>query len=103
MPKRNDVPKRCMFPAMEDSPSSTVRSAGARSRWRPTLKSTLILVGAGIVLFFVSPIGQGAGRSPYWADGPSWLGAIGWFGLMAVVLLLIVSGFWAAIARIMRR
>jgi hypothetical protein len=88
---------------MEGSPSSNVRSTDARSRMRPTLKSTLILVVAGIVLFLISPIGQGADRSPYWADGPSWLGAIGWFGFMAVVLLLIVSGVWAVAARMMRR
>lgn len=88
---------------MEDSPSSSVRPPAIRSRWSPTLKSTLVLVAAGIVLLFVSPIGQGADRSPYWTDGPSWLGAIGWFGFMAVVLLLIVSGVWAVVARMMRR
>jgi hypothetical protein len=69
----------------------------------PTRKSTLILFGAAVVLFFVSPIGQGADRSPYWADGPEWLGAIGWFGMLACVTLLILSGVYWIGSRLLKR
>lgn len=64
---------------------------------RPTRKSTLTLVVAGVVLFALSGIGQTPGG--YWKSGPSWLGDIGWFGLMICLLLLIVSGVYTVVSR----
>ena len=62
----------------------------------PTRKSTLMLFVAGVVLFLLSASGQPTG---YWQGGPSWLGAIGWFGFLISVLLLIVSGIYALVSR----
>ena len=66
----------------------------------PTRKSTLVLLVAAVVLFFLSASGQ---PDTYWAGGPSWVGAIGWYGFMVCALLLIVSGLWALISSIRRR
>jgi uncharacterized BrkB/YihY/UPF0761 family membrane protein len=67
---------------------------------RPTLKSTITLVVAAVVLFVLSASGQ-AGQ--YWESGPSWLGAIGWYGMLLCVLLLIVSGVYWVISRTRHR
>jgi hypothetical protein len=67
---------------------------------RPTRKSTLVLLVAGIVLFLLSASGQPDGP---WTDGPSWLGATGWFGFLACGLLLIVSGLYAAVSWVRNR
>jgi len=66
----------------------------------PTRKSTLVLIVVGVVLFFLSASGQ---PDTYWATGPSWLGALGWYGFMVCALLLIVSGLWALVAWIAHR
>jgi quinol-cytochrome oxidoreductase complex cytochrome b subunit len=63
---------------------------------RPTWKSTLTLFVAGIVLLALSGIGQPGG---YLKDGPSWIGAIGWFGMLACALLLIISGLYWVVSR----
>jgi hypothetical protein len=57
---------------------------------------TLGLVGAAVVLFLVSASGQ---DGSYWASGPSWLGAIGWFGFLICLLLLIVTALYAVTSR----
>jgi predicted transporter len=62
---------------------------------RPTHKSTLSLLVAGVILFALSASGQ---ADSYWASGPSWLGTIGWFGFLICALLLIVSGLFAAVS-----
>jgi hypothetical protein len=62
----------------------------------PTRTSTLVLLVAAVVLFALSPIGQDG-------SGPSWIGAIGWFGFMGCVLLLIVSGLYALVLSIRGR
>jgi hypothetical protein len=62
----------------------------------PTLRSTLVLFGAAVGLFLLSASGQ---ANSYWQSGPEWLGAIGWFGFLACVLLLIVSGIYALVSR----
>ena len=67
---------------------------------RPTRKSTLGLFVAAVVLFVLSASGQ---PDTYWASGPSWIGAIGWFGFMGCALLLIVSGLYAVVASIRHR
>ena len=67
---------------------------------RPTRKSTLVILVAGVVLFFLSASGQPDGP---WTDGPSWLGDTGWFGFLACALLLIVSGLYAAISWVRNR
>jgi hypothetical protein len=66
---------------------------------RPTWKSTLVLFLAGIVLLALSGIGQPGG---YLKDGPAWIGNIGWFGMLAVLLLLIASGLYAVVLRMRR-
>ena len=66
----------------------------------PTRKSTLVLILAGVVLIILSASGQ---PDTYWASGPSWLGAIGWFGFLACVLLLIASGVVALVSRVRHR
>ena len=66
----------------------------------PTRNSTLVLLVVGVVLFFLSASGQ---PDTYWATGPSWLGAIGWFGFMICSLLLIASGLYALISWIRHR
>jgi len=55
----------------------------------------LALIGVGAVLVAISGIGQDSG---YWKSGPSWLGAIGWFGFLICLLLLVVTGVSAAVS-----
>ena len=66
----------------------------------PTRKSTLVLFVTGVILVFLSASGQ---PDTYWATGPSWLGALGWYGFMVCALLLIVSGLWALVSWIRHR
>ncbi len=66
----------------------------------PTRTSTLVLLAAGVILFVLSASGQ---PDTYWASGPSWIGAIGWFGFLICALLLIVSAAFALVSRIRRR
>jgi hypothetical protein len=63
----------------------------------PTLKSTIGLLVAAVVLFALSYSGQPYGP---WTSGPSLLGIIGWVGFWICLLLLIVSGLRMLIARI---
>jgi hypothetical protein len=67
---------------------------------RPTRTSTIALFVVGVVLFLVSPSGQ---ANSYWKSGPSWLGAIGWFGFLICALLLIVSGVYWIVSSIRHR
>lgn len=53
-----------------------------------TRKNLMMLIVAGAVLFAIGAIGQDDG---YWTDGPGWLGAIGWFGFLTCLLLLVVG------------
>ena len=66
----------------------------------PTRKSTLTLFVVGVVLVALSASGQ---ANSYWKSGPSWLGAIGWFGFLLCVLLLIVSGVYWLVSQIRHR
>jgi protein-S-isoprenylcysteine O-methyltransferase Ste14 len=66
----------------------------------PTRKSTLVLLVVGVVLFFLSASGQ---PDTYWASGPSWLGALGWYGFMVCALLLMVSGLYAIVSSVRNR
>ncbi len=66
----------------------------------PTRKSTVALLVVGVVLFLISASGQDNG---YWKSGPSWLGAIGWFGFLICLLLLIASGVYTLVSRIQHR
>lgn len=61
----------------------------------PTRTSTLVLLAAGVILFVLSASGQ---PDTFWASGPSWIGAIGWFGFLICALLLIVSGLLALVS-----
>jgi hypothetical protein len=62
----------------------------------PTRKSTITLFLVGVLFFAMSPIGQPEG---YLKSAPSWIGEIGWFGMMICVLLLIVSGLYWVVSR----
>jgi hypothetical protein len=53
-------------------------------------RTALILVIAGAILFFLGSVGQEEGG--LWPDGPAWIGAIGWFGFLLCVLLLLAVG-----------
>jgi len=66
----------------------------------PTRKSTLVLLAVAVVLLVLSASGQ---PDSYWSSGPELIGAIGWFGFMACVLLLIGSGVWALARSIRHR
>jgi hypothetical protein len=60
-------------------------------------KTALVLVVAGAILFALGPIGQDDG---YWKSGPSWIGAIGWFGFLICLLLLVMTGLYAVVERV---
>lgn len=62
----------------------------------PTRKTTITLLVSAVVLFLISASGQDNG---YWKHGPKWLGAIGWFGFLVCLLLLIASGAYALTMR----
>jgi len=66
----------------------------------PTLRSTLALVVAAVVLFVLSASGQ---DNQFWASGPSWLGYVGWFGFLTCLLLLVVSGLYMVVSRLRHR
>ena len=66
----------------------------------PNWKSTIGLFVAAVALFLVSASGQ---SGTYWENGPHWLGAIGWFGFLISVLLLVVSGVIAIVSRVRHR
>lgn len=66
----------------------------------PTRRSTLALLAAAVVLFILSASGQ---PDTYWAGGPELIGIIGWFGFLACVLLLFVSGLITLVSSIRRR
>jgi hypothetical protein len=66
----------------------------------PTRKSTLALFAAAVVLFILSASGQ---PDTFWASGPSWIGAIGWFGFLICALLLVASGLFAVTSSIRHR
>jgi hypothetical protein len=59
-------------------------------------RTALILFIAGAILLPLGMVGQEDGG--LWPDGPSWIGAIGWFGFLLCVLLLLVVGV-VALAR----
>lgn len=65
----------------------------------PTWRSTITLFVAGVILLAMSGVGQPAG---YLKDYPAWIGNIGWFGMLACLLLLLVSGLWAGALRMRR-
>ena len=64
---------------------------------RPTIKSSIALAVAAVALFFLSASGH---PGSYWENGPVWLGDIGWYGMLICVLLLIVSGVMALVAKL---
>ena len=66
----------------------------------PTLKSTIALFVAGAVFFVLSASGQ---SNSFWKSGPSWLGQIGWIGVLICLLLLIVSGVYWVVSRMRHR
>jgi hypothetical protein len=64
---------------------------------RLPLGRTAILVAiVGAILFPIGEVGQHDGG--LWADGPSWVGATGWFGFLLCLLLLVAIGV-VALAR----
>jgi hypothetical protein len=67
----------------------------------PRGRSALIVFVVGAVLFPLGLVGQGEGG--LWPDGPEWIGAIGWFGFLLCLLVLLVLGVVALARTVMRR
>ena len=62
----------------------------------PLGRLAIVVAVVGAILFPVGTVGQNDGG--LWADGPDWIGAIGWFGFLICLLLLVVIGV-VALAR----
>jgi hypothetical protein len=68
---------------------------GHRIRSHP-YRSLSTVLAVGVVCFLLSASGQQPG---YWSNGPTWLGAAGWFGSLAAGLILVtLAGYLAAAA-----
>ena len=63
------------------------------------VRSALGLIVVGAICFALAPIGQDDGG--YWESGPSWIGAVGWFGFLISLLLLAATGLSALTRRLM--
>lgn len=62
----------------------------------PLSRAAVAVVLLGAVLFMLGSVGQEDGG--LWPDGPAWIGAIGWFGFLICLLVLLVLGV-VALAR----
>jgi hypothetical protein len=62
----------------------------------PLGRAAIIAFVAGAILFPLGMVGQGDGG--LWENGPQWIGAVGWFGFLLCLLLLLVIGV-AVVAR----
>jgi uncharacterized membrane protein len=67
----------------------------------PLRRAALVLLIAAVVLLPTGTVGQGDGGP--WPDGPGVIGAIGWYGFLLCVLLLLVVGVIALARAIMAR
>lgn len=56
-------------------------------------RAATVVAVLGLVLFPLGMVGQGEGG--LWPDGPAWIGAVGWFGFLLCLLLLVVLGIFA--------
>ena len=68
-------------------------------RERPivTLGTTVALA---VVFFLISASGQ---KGSFWSSGPGWLGDIGWFAFLALLLALVVEVVYFGIRALRRR
>lgn len=62
----------------------------------PLGRAALVVLIIGAALFPLGMVGQQNGG--LWEDGPGWIGAIGWFGFLICLLVLLLIGA-AALAR----
>jgi hypothetical protein len=62
----------------------------------PLGRAALVVLVSGAILLPLGMVGQGDGG--LWEDGPGWIGAVGWFGFLLCLLLLVVIGV-VALAR----
>lgn len=62
----------------------------------PLGRAALTVFILGALLLPLGMVGQGDGG--LWEDGPEWIGAVGWFGFLLCLLLLLLIGV-AALAR----
>jgi protein-S-isoprenylcysteine O-methyltransferase Ste14 len=53
----------------------------------PLGRTAIVVFVVGAVLFPLGMVGQGDGG--LWEDGPGWIGAVGWFGFLLCLLLLL--------------
>jgi hypothetical protein len=67
---------------------------------RHPFRSLGLVLGVAVVFFVLSASGQSDG---FWKSGPSWLGAIGWFGFLICLLAFVVLAAYLAIAKVLRR
>ena len=54
----------------------------------PLGRGAIFVTILGAVLFPLGMVGQGDGG--LWENSPGWIGAVGWFGFMLCLLLLVV-------------
>jgi uncharacterized membrane protein len=57
-------------------------------------------VAAAVVFFVVSASGH---QGSFWENGPVWLGDIGWFAFLAMLLLLVVEVVVVGVTVLRRR
>jgi hypothetical protein len=58
------------------------------------LRNLAVLLVVAFALFMLSASGQ---ENTFWSSGPSWLGAIGWFGFLLTALAFIVYGLFVLV------
>lgn len=63
----------------------------------PVLGALLV---AAFCFFMLSASGQ---PGTFWSDGPGWLGTIGWFTFLALVLLFVLTAVYAVVLGVRRR
>ena len=58
------------------------------------------LLAAAICCFLLSASGQ---SGSFWSSGPGWLGAIGWFAFVALLLGFVAAAVYASASAVLRR
>ena len=64
----------------------------------PLGRTAVVLAILGAVFFMLGSVGQDDGG--LWADGPGWIGAVGWFGFLISALLLLLLGVVAIVRKL---
>ena len=67
----------------------------------PLGRAAVFVFVLGAILFPLGMVGQEEGG--LWENGPEWIGAVGWFGFLLCLLLLLAIGVLAVARRLMSR